>query len=112
MTQQEKTAWADLKKLVNEYSDICRIGNKSEKEKDISFNKLNAALELYYNNKIINVSEKDVANLKIGFHGIRKYPDAVTDVIKIIERFSGENRDVRPDLMQGALEKIFNGRQE
>ena len=111
MTEQEKNAWADLKRLVDEYGNVCRTG-RNDKEKDVLFNQLNAALELYHNNKIINISEKDVANLKIGFHGIRKYPDAVTDVMKIIGRFSGENRGVKLDLMQGALEKIFNGRQE
>lgn len=110
MTEQEKSAWADLKKLVDEYSNVCRTG-KNEKEKDVSFDRLNAALELYYNNKIIKVSEKDLANLKIGFCGIRKYPDAVADVMKIIARVSGDKTDIKPDLVvQGMFEKVFNSR--
>lgn len=110
MTEQEKTAWTDLKNLVVEYSDACRTG-KDDKKCNALLDRLNAALDLYHNNKIINVSEKDVANLKIGFCGIRKYSDAVKDVINIIEKLSGEKKFVKQDVMQGVMDKIFNSRQ-
>lgn len=107
MKEQEKRAWADLKKLVVEYSDACK-GKKGNS--DVLLNKLNAALDLYYNNNMIKASVKDITDLKVGFCGIKKYPDAFVDVMNIIKRLSGEKNIESEYVMQGVVEKVFGGR--
>lgn len=113
----EQNAWADLNRLLTEYTDAY-YGQKNENDWPSGiFQQLKAAFELYYNNKIINISSTDATKLKICLYGIGEHPNnkmvqdgALKDMKSIFQRLSGNQKVVKEYVTQEVVDKIFGGR--
>ena len=108
MKEQEKKAWADLNRLLTEYSDAYYSRPNENEWPEKKFATLKAAFELYYNNNMITILPQDVTKLKICLYGIEEHSQnklvqdgAISDMKSIFKRLSFENQEVVKEFLYG-----------